>query len=118
MLPVEGREMVADLGPDQLRNEVGDRPGLEDEADDGRRVHDRPLLARQAVEPGCEKGRDRRRDDDVAAGQPVATVTGLREQVPVPSPHAGRAVEWLVEPGDPVSPGQPLLRLYPQEDSL
>ena len=25
---------------------------------------------------------------------------------------------WLVEPGDPVSPGQPLLRLYPQEDSL
>ncbi|MFK5646359.1 acyltransferase domain-containing protein [Ornithinimicrobium sp. LYQ121] len=57
-------------------------------------------------------------DDHVAAGQPVATVAGLREQVPVPSPHAGRAVEWLVEPGDPVSPGQPLLRLYPQEDSL
>lgn len=25
--------------------------------------------------------------------------------------------EWLVEDGDPVSPGQPLLRLYPAQDS-
>jgi [acyl-carrier-protein] S-malonyltransferase len=30
--------------------------------------------------------------------------------------HAGTVTEWLVEDGDPVSPGQPLLRLYPAQD--
>ena len=54
----------------------------------------------------------------VAHGAPVATVTTLRDEHAVVSPHGGRAVEWLVEAGDPVSPGQPLLRLYPEEDSL
>ncbi|WP_022920774.1 acyltransferase domain-containing protein [Ornithinimicrobium pekingense] len=54
----------------------------------------------------------------VTHGAPVATVTTLRAEHAVVSPHGGRAVEWLVEPGDPVSPGQPLLRLYPEEDSL
>ncbi len=29
--------------------------------------------------------------------------------------HGGEIVEWLVEDGDLVSPGQPLLRLYPDE---
>ena len=29
--------------------------------------------------------------------------------------HGGRIVEWLVEDGDPVSPGQPILRLHPQK---
>ena len=28
--------------------------------------------------------------------------------------HPGTIVEWLVEDGDPVSPGQPVLRLHPQ----
>ena len=27
---------------------------------------------------------------------------------------AGTVVEWLVEDGDPVSPGQPLVRLHPE----
>lgn len=57
-------------------------------------------------------------DQSVGAGQRVATITTLRDTHDVPSTHAGRTVEWLVEPGDPVGPGQPLLRLYPQEDSL
>jgi [acyl-carrier-protein] S-malonyltransferase len=56
--------------------------------------------------------------ETVAPGRPVATVTTLRDAHAVVSPHGGRAVEWLVEAGDPVSPGQPLLRLYPEEDSL
>ena len=30
------------------------------------------------------------------------------------APHGGTVVEWLVEDGDPVSPGQPLLRLHPE----
>jgi [acyl-carrier-protein] S-malonyltransferase len=48
-------------------------------------------------------------------GQKVATVTTLRDQHDVVAPHGGRVVEWLVEDGDPVSPGQPIVRLHPQE---
>jgi [acyl-carrier-protein] S-malonyltransferase len=31
------------------------------------------------------------------------------------APHGGQVIEWLVEDGDPVAPGQPLLRLHPVE---
>lgn len=53
----------------------------------------------------------------VTAGQAVATVTTRRDTHEVSTPHAGRVIEWLVSAGDPVAPGQPLLRLHPQEDS-
>jgi [acyl-carrier-protein] S-malonyltransferase len=43
----------------------------------------------------------------------VGTVTNRRDEIPVNAPHGGIVVEWLVENGDPVSPGQPLLRLHP-----
>ena len=33
----------------------------------------------------------------------------------VSAPHGGTVVEWLVEDGDPVSPGQPLIRLHPHQ---
>ncbi|MDN5717651.1 MAG: biotin/lipoyl-binding protein [Janibacter sp.] len=58
-----------------------------------------------AVQPGSE----------VAAGDVVAEVSSLRDSLEVRSGHAGTVVEWLVEDGDPVSPGQPLLRMHPQE---
>ncbi len=48
-------------------------------------------------------------------GQKVATVATLRDTYDVVAPHGGRVVEWLVEDGDPVSPGQPIVRLHPQE---
>lgn len=51
----------------------------------------------------------------VDAGSVVATVGTLRDTYEVVAPHGGRVVEWLVEDGDPVSPGQPVLRLHPQE---
>ncbi|KGN34591.1 biotin attachment protein [Knoellia sinensis KCTC 19936] len=51
----------------------------------------------------------------VSAGTVVATVGTLRDTYEVVAPHGGRVVEWLVEDGDPVSPGQPVLRLHPQE---
>jgi len=57
-------------------------------------------------------------DSVVRPGQTVATVTTLRDSHEVRSVHGGRLVEWLVEEGDPVAPGQPLLRLHPQEDTL
>jgi [acyl-carrier-protein] S-malonyltransferase len=49
----------------------------------------------------------------VPTGATVARVNGLRDGHDVLAPHGGTVVEWLVEDGDPVSPGQPLLRLHP-----
>ncbi len=53
--------------------------------------------------------------DDVEPGAPVGTVEGLRDATPVVAPHGGTIIEWLVEEGDPVSPGQPVVRLHPVE---
>ena len=47
----------------------------------------------------------------------VGTVANRRDEIPVNAPHGGIVVEWLVENGDPVSPGQPLLRLHPIVES-
>lgn len=48
----------------------------------------------------------------------VGTVANLRGETPVDAPHGGVIVEWLVEDGDPVSPGQPLLRLHPVVETV
>ncbi|MEO6020797.1 MAG: acyltransferase domain-containing protein [Knoellia sp.] len=52
---------------------------------------------------------------EVETGSVIATVGTLRDTYDVVAPHGGRIVEWLVEDGDPVSPGQPIVRLHPQE---
>jgi [acyl-carrier-protein] S-malonyltransferase len=60
-----------------------------------------------------------RQTSDIAAGDElivdvtVGTVETLRETIPVVAPHGGTVVEWLVEDGDPVAPGQPIVRLHP-----
>jgi len=51
------------------------------------------------------------------AGTTIATVISLREELAVLATHGGIVVEWLVEDGDPVGPGQPLLRLHPAAGS-
>lgn len=51
--------------------------------------------------------------DALAEGHEIGSVASLRDRVPVQAPHGGTIVEWLVEDGDLVSPGQPLLRLHP-----
>ena len=51
--------------------------------------------------------------DSVLVNATVGTVETLRETIPVVAPHGGVVVEWLVEDGDPVAPGQPILRLHP-----
>jgi [acyl-carrier-protein] S-malonyltransferase len=51
--------------------------------------------------------------ETVEPGEVVATVKSLRDELEVRAPHGGIVVEWLVEEGDPVSPGQPLVRLHP-----
>jgi [acyl-carrier-protein] S-malonyltransferase len=53
-------------------------------------------------------------DDVLAAGDIIGTVVTSRDEQPVPAPHGGTVIEWLVEDGDPVSPGQPLVRLHPE----
>lgn len=52
----------------------------------------------------------------LAPGALVGQVRSLREAWDVVAPHGGRVVEWLVNDGDPVSPGQPLVRLHPTGD--
>lgn len=52
--------------------------------------------------------------DSLAAGTVVGTVRSLRDALDVLAPHGGTVVEWLVEDGDPVAPGQPLIRLHPK----
>ena len=51
------------------------------------------------------------------SGQRVAAIHSLRDNVPVLAAHGGSIVEWLADDGDLVSPGQPLVRLHPQEQS-
>ncbi|MGA8245513.1 MAG: ACP S-malonyltransferase, partial [Nocardioides sp.] len=54
-------------------------------------------------------------DDGVLApGATVGDVAGSRERTQVRAAHGGQVVEWLVEDGDLVSPGQPLVRLHPE----
>lgn len=71
---------------------------------------------RLVVSPG--KGRFSRTEDvDANSVLPqhstIGTVANVRDEIAVSAPHGGIVVEWLVEDGDPVSPGQPLLRLHP-----
>jgi len=48
-------------------------------------------------------------------GASLGAVVNRRNEQNVTAPHGGRLIEWLVEDGDPVSPGQPLVRLHPEE---
>ena len=63
------------------------------------------------------------RTDELAPGAllPVDSTVGLvrnrRDEIAVNAPYGGIVVEWLVEDGDPVAPGQPLLRLHPVVES-
>lgn len=50
----------------------------------------------------------------LAAGDRVGTVSSLRDSLEVTALHGGTVLEWLVEDGDPVAPGQPLVRLHPE----
>lgn len=52
--------------------------------------------------------------DVLPAGAAIGDVASLRDRISVTSAHGGQVVEWLVEDGDLVSPGQPLLRLHPE----
>jgi [acyl-carrier-protein] S-malonyltransferase len=52
--------------------------------------------------------------DRLAPDATIGAVASSRDELPVTAPHGGTVVEWLVEDGDLVSPGQPLIRLHPE----
>ncbi|MGB0100690.1 MAG: acyltransferase domain-containing protein [Nocardioides sp.] len=52
--------------------------------------------------------------DVLAPGTSIGEVASLRDRTRVSAAHGGQVVEWLVEDGDLVSPGQPLIRLHPE----
>lgn len=52
--------------------------------------------------------------DSVEPGETVARITHERDELAVTAPYGGTVAEWLVSEGDPVSPGQPLVRLHPK----
>ena len=71
---------------------------------------------RMLVSPS--KGTFRQHTELVAGGvvppqSTIGSVSGLRDEVLIRAPHGGTVIEWLVHDGDPVSPGQPLVRLHP-----
>ena len=50
----------------------------------------------------------------LSPGAAIGDVASLRDRINVTASHGGQIVEWLVEDGDLVSPGQPLIRLHPE----
>lgn len=52
--------------------------------------------------------------DVLVRGATIGDVASTRDRTPVTAGHGGQIVEWLVEDGDLVSPGQPLVRLHPE----
>lgn len=70
------------------------------------------------------KGIFHRADPTIGVGDPlprsaeIGRVSNLRDTVEVTAPHGGTVVEWIVEDGDPVSPGQPLVRLHPRHEEV
>ncbi len=52
--------------------------------------------------------------DKLVPGATIGDVASLRDRITVTATHGGQVVEWLVEDGDLVSPGQPLIRLHPE----
>jgi [acyl-carrier-protein] S-malonyltransferase len=49
-------------------------------------------------------------------GSTIGDVANLRGTTAVTAPYGGTIVEWIVEDGDLVSPGQPLVRLHPESE--
>jgi len=50
---------------------------------------------------------------EIRAGKSVGMITNRRESIELVADHDGTLIEFMVEDGDPVSPGQPIARLHP-----
>lgn len=54
--------------------------------------------------------------DSVAAGSPVVVLESMKMEMVISSPVSGRVKELLVRTGTQVGPGEPLVRIEPDED--
>ncbi|MGH3506541.1 MAG: acyltransferase domain-containing protein [Nocardioidaceae bacterium] len=111
---LKGVETFALKSPEQL----DDARGFVDKHGDASPIDSTPTW-RMLVSPG--KGTFRKSEEApegtlLAPETVVGEVSNLRGSTPVTAPHGGSVVEWIVEDGDLVSPGQPLVRLHPESD--
>jgi [acyl-carrier-protein] S-malonyltransferase len=116
---LKGVELFALNTPDQLDEALGFVQRHGGAATTASPIAGNPTW-RLVVSPG--KGQFTRTEDielDTVLPQDstVGMVKNRRDDIPVNAPHGGIVVEWLVENGDPVAPGQPLLRLHPMVES-
>jgi [acyl-carrier-protein] S-malonyltransferase len=111
---LKGVETFALKTPDQL----DDARAFADKHGDASPMDSTPTW-RVVVSPG--KGSFRQSVDiplgtllrpDVVVGE----VENLRGRIPVVAQHGGTIVEWIVEDGDLVSPGQALVRVHPESE--
>ena len=109
---MKGVETFALKTPDQL----DDARAFADKHGEASQIETSPTW-RMVVSPG--KGTFHRAPeaadvDVLAPGSTIGEVASTRDSTVVKALHGGQVVEWLVEDGDLVSPGQPLLRLHPE----
>jgi [acyl-carrier-protein] S-malonyltransferase len=111
---LKGVETFALKTPDQ----VDDARAFVERHGDSSPIDSSPTW-RMLVSPA--KGTFSRADDlpqgvQLTPGGAVGEVANLRGSISVLAPHGGTIVEWIVEDGDLVSPGQPLVRLHPESE--
>jgi len=109
---MKGVETFALKAPDQL----DDARAFIDKHGDASQIDTNPTW-RMLVAPAkgtFHQAPDLPQGGSLAPDTAIGSVQSLREETRVTAPHGGTIVEWLVEDGDLVSPGQPLIRLHPE----
>jgi [acyl-carrier-protein] S-malonyltransferase len=69
------------------------------------------------VRRGVPGGESAEPGTDLAPGAKIGAVISRREERILVAEHGGTVLEWLVEDGDPVTPGQPLMRIHPKAEA-
>jgi len=111
---LKGVETFALKTPDQL----DDARAFVDKHGDASPMDSTPTW-RVVVSPGkgtFQQTADLPQGSLLEVGVQVGEVVNLRGATGVVAHHGGTIVEWVVEDGDPVSPGQPIVRLHPESD--
>jgi [acyl-carrier-protein] S-malonyltransferase len=109
---MKGVETFALKTPDQL----DDARAFADKHGEASLIETSPTW-RMVVSPGkgtFNRSAEAAELDVLPAGFAIGEVASTRDSTVVSATHGGSVVEWLVEDGDLVSPGQPLLRLHPE----
>ncbi len=113
---LKGVETLAFKGPEQLEDarQFVDKHGAMSDMDSSPTWR---LLVAPSKGTFVKAG-DYDAGDAISPTATIGAVKSLRDEVSVYAPHGGTVVEWLVEDGDLVSPGQPLIRLHPEAVAL